>query len=247
MRLVGYLRVSTGDQSVGSAGQCHAVEQWAQREGHEVAAWFADEGISGACGLDRRPGLSEAYALCRGQRRRRAGRVRGIVAFDRSRFARSRNLSGSLRWQAEQAGFALLTVDGLNSADESMAAVATDLVSDLVGEQTRQAIRKATRAALAARRDSGLVAGHVPYGYVRQGALLVLDPTEQATVARIVELRAEGASLRAIAAALNGARVRTRRSGPWSAEAVRLVLVGRAARAAAEPPSTLTQTGRETR
>jgi DNA invertase Pin-like site-specific DNA recombinase len=233
MRLVGYLRVSTGDQSVDSAGQRHAIERWAERSGHELSEWFADEGISGARGLDHRPGLAQAYELCRTHRRRRKDRVAGIVAFDRSRFSRDRNLAGMLRWTAQSHGFALLTVDGLNTADESMAAVASDVVSDLVGEQTRQAVRTATRAALAARRENGLVAGHVPYGFGRVGARLVPDPTEQATVARILELRAAGASLRAVAAALNAAGVRTRRGGPWSAEAVRLVASGRAAAASA--------------
>ena len=154
---------------------------------------------------------------------------RQLPAFDRSRFSRDRHLAGMLRWTARQNGFALLTTDGLDTSDDSMGAVATDLVSDLVGEQTRQAVRKATRAALAARRDAGLVAGHVPYGFSRDGSRLIPYQAEQSIVARILDLRRRGRSLRRVASELNSGGTRTRRGGRWSAEAVRLVEKGRAA------------------
>ena len=231
MRLVGYLRVSTGDQSIDSAGQRHAIEQWAARGRHDIVAWEADDGISGAKGLDQRPGLAAAFELCRAHRRRRNGRVTGIVAFDRSRFSRDRNLAGMLRWAARSDGFTLLTTDGLDTRDEGMGAAAADVVADLVGEQTRQAVRKATRAALAARRDAGLVAGHIPYGYQRDGSRLVPCEPEQATVRAVCELSRGGLSLRRIADRLNGSGITTRTGGRWMAPGVRLLLTGRAGQA----------------
>lgn len=50
-----YLRVSTDDQTV--ANQQRELEAVASRAGWEVVAVYKDEGISGAKGRDRRPGL----------------------------------------------------------------------------------------------------------------------------------------------------------------------------------------------
>src|SRR4051812_5781063 len=52
-RVALYLRVSTTGQTVGN--QRLELEAWAERAGHEVTAVYADEGISGAKGRDRRP------------------------------------------------------------------------------------------------------------------------------------------------------------------------------------------------
>src|SRR4051794_29374383 len=52
-RVAVYLRVSTTGQTV--ENQRLELEAWAGRAGHEVVAVYADEGISGAKGRDRRP------------------------------------------------------------------------------------------------------------------------------------------------------------------------------------------------
>lgn len=55
MRVALYLRVSTDGQTVDN--QRRELEAAAARHGWEVAAVFADEGISGSKGRDQRPGL----------------------------------------------------------------------------------------------------------------------------------------------------------------------------------------------
>ncbi|WP_329768239.1 recombinase family protein [Stenotrophomonas muris] len=55
-RVALYARVSTNkDQSVET--QLFALRDWAVARGHEVVAEYADEGISGAKGRDKRPAL----------------------------------------------------------------------------------------------------------------------------------------------------------------------------------------------
>jgi DNA invertase Pin-like site-specific DNA recombinase len=230
MLLVGYLRVSTSDQSVDSAGQRHGIELWAVREGHEIAEWYADEGVSGSRGLEQRPGLAAAFELCRVTRRRRRSRIDGVVAFDPSRFARDRNLAGHLRWTAKALAFDMLTADGrLDTRRDTFEAAAVDTIADLLNEQARQAIRKATRAALAVRRDGGLIAGHVPYGYRREGNRLEVNNVEAAVVRRVLDLRSEGRTFRAIGVVLNDCGVVTRRGSKWSGTAVLEVSRGRMA------------------
>jgi len=57
-RVALYARVSTNkDQTV--ENQLLALRDWAAGRGHTVAAEFTDEGISGAKGRDKRPGLDD--------------------------------------------------------------------------------------------------------------------------------------------------------------------------------------------
>jgi len=55
-----YLRVSTDDQTV--ENQRRDLEAVAERHGWKIVAIFADEGVSGAKGRDKRPGFD---ALCK--------------------------------------------------------------------------------------------------------------------------------------------------------------------------------------
>ena len=54
MAVIGYLRVSTGEQSIGA--QRKSIEQT-----HKVETWFADEGVSGAVEALQRPEFAELF------------------------------------------------------------------------------------------------------------------------------------------------------------------------------------------
>ena len=70
MQAVGYLRVSTDEQTTSGAGldaQLHAIREHCRKHGLELVATFSDEGVSGAAPLDKRTGLLDAVnALERG-------------------------------------------------------------------------------------------------------------------------------------------------------------------------------------
>lgn len=55
-RVAIYTRVSTGSQT--TENQLRELQAVAKREGHQIVAEFTDEGISGAKGRDKRPGLN---------------------------------------------------------------------------------------------------------------------------------------------------------------------------------------------
>lgn len=84
-----------------------------------------------------------------------------------------------------------------------------------------------SREALAAKRARGEHHGAPPLGYSNAHGRLVPDAQEQAAVARIHALRAEGRSLREIAAALTAEGYTTKRGGRWASETVRKVLMFR--------------------
>jgi DNA invertase Pin-like site-specific DNA recombinase len=80
-RVALYLRVSTAEQTI--ENQRRELRAIAERHGWEIAAEFADEGISGAKGRDRRPGYDQ---LCRGIARREFDQV---AAWSVDRLSRS--------------------------------------------------------------------------------------------------------------------------------------------------------------
>lgn len=77
------------------------------------------------------------------------------------------------------------------------------------------------RAAKAAM--GGFAYGSPAYGQRAQDGELVPDPAEQAVIARIRELRRDGASLRRIAATLTEEGHRPKRGGKWHPETLRQI------------------------
>src|SRR5947209_5180061 len=85
MRIVGYLRVSTDRQAEEGLGldvQRDAIRTWAKANGHRVAKWCSDEGVSGSNGLDGRDGLAEALGALRD------GRADALAVYRLDRLAR---------------------------------------------------------------------------------------------------------------------------------------------------------------
>ena len=61
---VGYVRVSTGEQRLGPKAQRQSLKQWCLANGVKLVAVFSDR-VSGAAGIDQRPGLLAALAALR--------------------------------------------------------------------------------------------------------------------------------------------------------------------------------------
>lgn len=57
-RVAIYVRVSTDGQT--TANQERELRAWAERAGHEIAAVYSDNGVSGSKGRQKRPGLDAA-------------------------------------------------------------------------------------------------------------------------------------------------------------------------------------------
>jgi hypothetical protein len=89
----------------------------------------------------------------------------------------------------------------------------------------------ATRSSAATLDDVHATRGQPPYGYRATNGELIPEFEEQRQVQRMTELRAAGASLRAIAAQLNAEGVPARR-GHWHAQTVARVIERAAARKA---------------
>lgn len=212
---VAYVRVSTDDQALGPEAQRAAIEAWAAREGVQVGAWFADVGVSGATPLAERPGLLAAVTALR-----ELGAGVLIVA-KRDRVARDVLVATMTERAALAAGARLVSADGTGNGETPADAFMRTILSG-AAEYERELIRARTRDALGVKRSRGERVGAVPYGYrvAADGVRLELAPAEQATIARARELRADGWSLREVAASLTAEGRKSRTGRAFEAKAV---------------------------
>jgi DNA invertase Pin-like site-specific DNA recombinase len=192
---VGYVRVSTDEQSLGPEAQRAAIEKWAQSRGVRVAAVFADNGVSGATPAEKRPGLLAALAALR---ENGAGL---LVAAKRDRIARDTVIVAMVEQAAVRGGAVVTTADGASDGAGPEGQLMRGIV-DVFAAYERGVIKSRTRAALAVKRDRGERIGGIPYGYemAADGVHLAENAAEQAVIGQIRGLRAAGLSLRAVTA-----------------------------------------------
>ena len=206
--VVAYIRVSTDEQVSSGAGldaQRAAIAAEVERRGWTVVAWHSDEGISGGKGVEHRPGLAAAIDAVQ------SGRAAALLAAKLDRISRSVLDTASMMEQARRACWELITCD-LAIDTSTPAGEATASMMAVFSQLERRLIAQRTREALAVRRAQGVRLG-------RPSRL----PRE--VVEQIVNARAGGYSLRAIAMRLNASGVPTAQGGAsWHASTVRAVL-----------------------
>lgn len=228
MNLTAYYRVSTNDQAESGAGlaaQAAAIEAFAAKAGHTITAAFTDAGVSGAAGIEDRPGLMAAVAGLR--------RGDGLVISKRDRLGRDAMAVLMIERAVAKRGAVILSADGIGNSDDA-GSVFMKSVVDAAAVYERNLIKARTKAALAAKRKAGERTGEIPFGWTMDDAgNLVAVAAEQIVLERIQALRNEGVSLRKIAAILTEAGVLTKKGKTtWYAETIRSILERAAALAA---------------
>lgn len=217
---VAYVRSSTASQQNGAAAQRDAISRHAASTGIRVVAWHEDLGVSGGSPPSARAGFSAALADL-GQRE--AGIL--LVA-KRDRLARDVLHAAMATRLAEREGARIVTADGLCSSATPEGALLRTLV-DAFSAYEREIIRARTQAALAARRSRGQrYTRFPPFGYSWDAdGHAVEQEDEQRTIARMIELRAEGLSYSAVGQALMDEGRPPRRASSWSVTVVRRILL----------------------
>jgi DNA invertase Pin-like site-specific DNA recombinase len=206
MQVIGYVRVSTDEEGVSGAGleaQRTAIVAECAHRGWHLVDVLEDAGYS-AKDL-RRPGIQAAVEMLR------RGDARGLVVAKLDRLSRSMLDFTTLMATAQKQGWALVAldcaVDTTTPAGEAMANVLATFA-----QFERRLIAQRTREALAVKRAQG----------VRLGRPLAMPAKVRR---RIIRDREKGASLSAIATALNKEGVPTAHGGVrWHASTVRAAL-----------------------
>jgi DNA invertase Pin-like site-specific DNA recombinase len=214
-RAVAYLRVSTDKQAaegVSLAAQRRKVELYAELHGLELVAVEVDAGIS-AKTLDR-PALARARAMLA------AGEAEALLVVKLDRLTRSVADLGAVIESCNREGWALMSV----SEHIDTRTAAGRLVLNVLGSVSqweRETVSERTKEALAYKRAKGeKTGGDLPFGssLAADGVHLETDPAEARALELIDQLRAEGVSIRRIAAELEarGVPARGKRWHPTS-------------------------------
>ena len=215
LRVVLYLRVSTGEQAdsgAGLAAQEFTLRSAAERKGWDVVAVLTDAGMSGKT-LVGRPALAQALTLVE------TGGAEVLAVAKLDRLSRSLLDFAGLMVRATTAGWALVALDvDVDTTTPGGKLVANVMAS--VAEWERETIGARTRDALAAKRAQG-----VRLGRPRGLPLAVLE--------RIARERQAGGTFRAIADGLAADAVPTAQGGVWRPGTVAAALRSQDAVAAA--------------
>jgi DNA invertase Pin-like site-specific DNA recombinase len=225
-RAVAYLRVSTDRQAEHGLGleiQRDALKQWAKREGFRLVAWCTDEGVSGSNGLEDRDGLAEALDWLRD------GQADALAVYRLDRLARDLVVQEQLlaevwRLGAEVYSTASGEADLRDDPDDPSRRMIRQILG-AVSEYERSMIALRLRRGRARKAAAGGFAyGSPGYGYRSEDGVLVPAEREQAALARMIELRDSGASLREIADVLDREGHRPKRAERWHPQTVARVL-----------------------
>jgi site-specific DNA recombinase len=230
MRVIGYVRVSTEEQATGGvslAAQREKLVAYAKLYDLELVEVVDDAGES-AKSLNR-PGLQRALGQIR------KGNAAGLLIAKLDRLTRS-----VADWQVlidgyfgERAGKQLFSVaDSIDTRTAAGRLVLNVLLS--VAQWERETVAERTRDALQHKIRRGERCGKVRFGFELgvDGKTLVPNRIEQAALEVIHQLRAEGETLRAIAAELTRQCVPTKEGNTkWTHTAVARIL-NRSAKAA---------------
>lgn len=220
LKLIGYGRVSTAGQldGYGPEVQTKALRTWAKTNGHTLVGILFDEGVSGTVEADERPELSKALAMVA------AGQVHGIVAPNMDRIARELTVQEAALMVIWAHGGRVFTVDQgeiLADDDDDPMRKFVRQVMGAAAELERGLIVKRLKGGRLAKKAAGGYAGGAPaYGQQAVDKTLKADPAEAAVLARAQQMRHDGMSYRAIAAALNADEVPTKRGKQWQPNTV---------------------------
>jgi len=205
--MVGYVRVSTEEQSASGLGlkaQRSAIKSEAERRGWVLVDIYEDRAASGKS-LKGRPALTEALAQIE------RGEAEGLVVAKLDRLSRSLLDFAALMETSRKRGWSMVALDlGIDTTTPNGELLANVMSS--FAQFERRLIGQRTKDALAVKRAEG----------VRLGRPVAVSDDVTQTMA---VMRSRGLSLRAIAEELNASDVPTVGGGKkWHASTVQAVL-----------------------
>ncbi|MGD0986046.1 MAG: recombinase family protein [Acidimicrobiales bacterium] len=201
VRALGYVRVSTTDQAERGQGlniQRRGIREYCRAHRFVLLEILGDEGISGASGLQCRPGLAEALSRIENHE------ATVLVLYRLDRLARDLLLQETVVERLRLGGGSVISVSEPDvDSNESIRILIRQVLGAL--SQYEKTLLKARMAAgRKLKAERGGYTGGVPrFGYSALRHEYVPLEREQKIVARIRVERADGASFQTIADGLN--------------------------------------------
>lgn len=220
---VAYLRVSTVAQAEDGLGlevQAEAISEWARKNGHTIVATHRDEGVSGAKEQADRPGLSAALAAVEDS-------AEALVVYRLDRLARHLVVQETIMEHLAKRGRRVFSTTEADVDDVDPTRVLVRQILGVIAQYERGLITARLQAGRRLKASRGGYAFGSPRFGTRADAEareLAPDDAEQRAIARMVELRTAGRSLREVVEAMNAEGWPSKRGGRWHTETVRRVL-----------------------
>ncbi len=186
--------------------------------GHELAGLFVETGSGGSA--NNRPELQTAMSeVCK---------AKGVlVVYSLSRFSRSVKDTLNLAEQLDKASAHLASLSESIDTSSAVGRMVFRMLSTLNEFEREMLVERTTNALGHMRRQNRRISGRIPFGYIldADGATLIPVSREQSAIQRMVQRRASGMSLAAIAASLESDGVKPKAgSGVWYASTVAAIL-----------------------
>ena len=216
-KAIGYIRVSTTEQAtegVSLADQREKIQAYCELHDLQLQGIHHDNGISGKR-LSNRAGVQAALkAVCH---------CKGVlVVYSLTRLARSTRDCIEIVDSLDKCGADLASISEKIDTTSSMGRFFFRLMASL-GELERDQVSERTKSAMAYKRSQGeRISGHIPFGFdlAADSVKLKRNQREQRVISRIVKLRNDGLTYRAIAADLNGRDIPAKAGGQWFANPI---------------------------
>lgn len=231
MRLVGYIRVSTGSQldGFGLEDQEQIVRRWIRQNNHKLVKLFVEKAVSGTVAGEERPELAAALSWIEDKK------AVGLVAPNLDRLARELVVQEAALAQTwKHGGHAFMADQGEllpDDPEDPMRTAMRQMMGVFAQLDRGMTVAKLRRGRRIKGEQGKYAYGAPPYGWQAHKKELTEEEMEQAGRARARQLRdEEELSFRGIAAALEAEGLRPKRGERWHPETVRRMLANMADR-----------------
>lgn len=198
------------------------ITTWAKSHGHKIARWCVDEGVSGTVEATDRPGLACALDAIE------SGAMQGLVTPKLDRLARSLSVQEAALAHVWRLGGQVFTVDTgevqSDDAGDPMRTAMRQVMGAFAQLERAMIVQRMAKGRAAKAEAGGYAYGSPPFGWRVENGELVPDEREAPIVARIMELRAGGASTRTIAETLHNEGHRPKRSERFASATIARII-----------------------
>jgi DNA invertase Pin-like site-specific DNA recombinase len=221
-QVIGYVRVSTDDQTLSAEAQRHRLHEWCHAKELELIAVYQDVGVSGGWPLEKRPGILDALNALKPDMI--------LLTTKRDRLARDVMYAAMIERLAAREHATVCTCDGAGNGDSPEDFILRGML-DLFATYERLLIKARTKTALAQKRREGQRISRFPPCGFRFGNDNTLVPVaaEQLIIAAACQYAKGGLSLRQIAQRLATDGYLSRAGTVFTAKAIKAMIQDAAA------------------
>lgn len=215
-KAIGYIRVSTEEQSGDEKYGIEVQKQAILSQGYEIVEWCVDI-ISGA--KDNRPELDKIL-----YHPDQLPTHDAVIVFKNDRIARDTKLYFYYLYTLEKRNVKLVSIEEHFSEGDDFANIYRSLLMFVAEQERRNIALRTGRGRSLKAQCGGYSGGNKPYGYYSVDGMLIINPEEKPIVELVFAERRRGTSLSDIVDLLYEKGFRTRKGKRFQVSTVRGIL-----------------------